>query len=55
MAAAQTLVNASGADLDVDGTFGDKTDKAVKKFQRNHNLDDDGVVGQITWTALVSQ
>ena len=32
--------------------FGKNTDKAVKRFQREHNLPTDGVVGPKTWTAL---
>ncbi len=32
--------------------FGPKTEKAVKEFQRSSGLDDDGVVGRMTWEAL---
>jgi len=32
--------------------FGPITEKAVKKFQRVHNLTIDGIVGPITWLAL---
>lgn len=35
-----------------DGVFGKKTLEAVKKFQGEHNLTVDGVVGQNTWNAL---
>ena len=38
---------------DIDGKFGDITFKAVKKFQSDHNLSTDGIVGKNTWTALV--
>ncbi|WAL99805.1 peptidoglycan-binding domain-containing protein [Streptomyces sp. Je 1-369] len=36
----------------VDGQFGGDTLKAVKKFQRNWNLNDDGIVGPKTWARL---
>lgn len=32
----------------VDGSFGEKTEKAVIKYQRDHNLKDDGSVGRQT-------
>ena len=32
--------------------FGPKTEAAVKKFQKSVKLDDDGIVGNMTWTAL---
>ena len=36
-----------------DGDFGSGTLTAVKKYQRAKKLDDDGVVGEKTWTALL--
>lgn len=36
-----------------DGDFGNGTLAAVKKYQRAKKLDDDGVVGKKTWTALL--
>ncbi|MBW4692753.1 MAG: peptidoglycan-binding protein [Lyngbya sp. HA4199-MV5] len=34
------------------GTFDQATEDAVKRFQREHNLGDDGIVGALTWAAL---
>jgi peptidoglycan hydrolase-like protein with peptidoglycan-binding domain len=36
----------------IDGTFGPKTQDAVKSFQEGNNLRPDGVVGSVTWNAL---
>lgn len=41
-------VGATGAD----GKFGDKTAAAVRMFQRDHGLVQDGVVGRNTWAVL---
>jgi hypothetical protein len=35
-----------------DGDFGKNTEAAVKAFQKDHALTDDGVIGQNTWSAL---
>lgn len=48
----QRLLIKNGALLSVDGDFGDKTFFAVKRFQQEHSLVDDGVVGPKTWEAL---
>ena len=37
----------------LDGIFGDALDAAVRKFQREHDLDPDGIVGPITWKELL--
>jgi peptidoglycan hydrolase-like protein with peptidoglycan-binding domain len=49
----QYLLNARGAKVAVDGTFGKQTKAAVIKFQRAHHLTADGVVRAATWRALV--
>ncbi|MBO7662991.1 MAG: peptidoglycan-binding protein [Clostridia bacterium] len=36
----------------VDGDFGTATEKAVKEFQRDNGLTQDGICGPKTWTAL---
>lgn len=51
----QTYLNAViDAGLEVDGKFGPATNKAVKKFQREYDLNKvDGIAGKATWKALV--
>ncbi|MCA9793847.1 MAG: peptidoglycan-binding protein [Candidatus Eremiobacteraeota bacterium] len=46
------MLNARGAELDVDGKFGRLTEEAVRNFQRQNDLDEDGVVGKDTLGAL---
>ncbi len=48
----QRRLNALGSSLVVDGSFGNKTLAAVKKFQSAKRLKVDGVVGPITRKAL---
>ena len=42
----------AGAKLEPDGDFGSATEEAVKSFQRDQALMDDGIVGEFTDTAL---
>ncbi len=37
-----------------DSKFGSVTEAAVKQFQRDQNLKDDGIVGSNTWLALAN-
>lgn len=49
----QYLLNAHGARLAVDGTFGPLTRNAVIAFQRAHHLAASGVADTATWRALI--
>lgn len=42
----------AGYKLTIDGDFGSKTDKALRKFQKSAKLDDDGRCGRLTRGAL---
>lgn len=51
----QEILNDLGFDAgEPDGIFGRGTEKAVMAFQKSVGLDDDGEVGNMTWTALVA-
>ena len=43
-----------GKGLQIDGIFGPKTDAAVRGFQQAVGSSVDGIVGPLTWRALVS-
>ncbi len=52
---AQTLLNNRGYNLGpcgIDGDFGSATEKAVKQFQQDWDLQQDGVIGPDTWHYL---
>ncbi len=48
----QEMLNGGGAQLEVDGKFGPKTQEAVRAFQKKNGLGVDGVVGPKTLEAL---
>lgn len=52
----QSIINGRGFVCgEADGDFGTKTDKATKAFQKANGLDDDGVVGRLTWGAALKK
>lgn len=48
----QQQLRARGWTIDVDGDFGPATRRTVRQFQARHGLEDDGIVGRRTWTAI---
>lgn len=54
--ALQGILIALGYELgEADGSFGGKTENAVKEFQEENDLDVDGSVGKNTWNALLNR
>ncbi|MDE9365354.1 peptidoglycan-binding domain-containing protein [Luteipulveratus sp. YIM 133132] len=51
---AQCLLNYAGYNLAIDGSFGTRTRDAVISFQGRQRIDNNGVVGPITWGRLYS-
>lgn len=50
----QNILIKSGYSLVADGSFGPKTESAVKSFQQKNSLTADGVIGPKTWAILNS-
>ena len=48
----QDVLRVSGYKVTTDGKFGSETETAVKKFQKDHDIDDDGIVGKETWKRI---
>ena len=51
----QHLLSEAGYHLEEDGLFGQATLAAVKRFQQEHGLRPDGIVGPRTWSALTTE
>lgn len=49
----QSLLKCRGFNVLVDGIWGAVLSDKVKQFQQAHNLDPDGAVGPLSWTALL--
>lgn len=53
--AIQYLLKARNYVLNPDGAFGPITQSRVEDFQTDNNLSEDGIVGPVTWPALIIQ
>lgn len=51
----QSALNALGADLEIDGSFGPLTELALKRFQKTAGIDVDGYAGVQTHMALLKR
>lgn len=51
----QNILNDNGAELKADGIFGKLTRAAVKVYQTSKGLTADGIVGTMTWSALLGE
>ncbi|WP_336205042.1 peptidoglycan-binding domain-containing protein [Nonomuraea sp. LPB2021202275-12-8] len=45
----QTQMAARGWEIDADGAYGSRSREVCRDFQRERGVDDDGVVGPVTW------
>ena len=52
VAEAQKLLSLLGYDLIIDGSFGKKTQRSIKAFQKRYGLMNDGLIGDETFEAL---
>lgn len=44
---------ANSKTISIDGKFGSNTLFAVKQYQKDHNISQDGIVGKTTWTKIL--
>ncbi len=51
----QTSLYDLGYDLDIDGQYGSGTENAVTAFQEDAEIDDDGIVGPLTFKAMYAE
>ena len=51
--AMQFLLNGDGASLETDASFGAKTDRALRDFQKKRGIPENGTCGEKTWRALL--
>jgi hypothetical protein len=49
----QALLTANGYKVSMDGIFGPQTEKVLRSFQSKHAKPSDGIVGKLTWSALL--
>ncbi len=49
----QYLLEDRGMAVTIDGIFGPNTETAVKGFQADNGLQQDGIVGELTWSRLI--
>lgn len=50
----QRTLNDVVGETTIDGEFGNETDARVRDFQRANAIEEDGVVGDVTWSALTN-
>jgi peptidoglycan hydrolase-like protein with peptidoglycan-binding domain len=50
----QALCTALGAPCAIDGEFGPETQNAIRAVQQQFGLTRDGIVGPLTWLALIT-
>ena len=53
MVAAQYLLREHGQELELNGLFDTSTELATVMFQGSKGLDDDGLIGNLTWEAMI--
>lgn len=49
----QRLLNFFGENLEIDGSFGSLTDSALRFYQKNNQLEVDGICGKKSWESLL--